>query len=528
MATNSGLRRLVHGTRERILSSDHNREQSFEAAMLADVLRHLLDTTTLEEQAAGVESLGSILTTPLRAIVINGLRVRPEIGTFNLFVEPGITVAVDPGSPASPDDSVAQVVRSAGQQVAGALVISTPGGSTRIDVIECSISQVVIEADNRDVFSPSTGTFTPQLVNKVVEAQLTFRVRAGTPGAGYPGAAAGWLPLAIARVPTAAASNDTCDFWDVRPLYSDLAGGANRIARSLPGYDRQHGAAIEEGAGNWRARGIIETDLLGWKLGGDLAPAAAGTTYLDLTSGGPCQEPGFAAVALRPWYLYLAHPHSLPRWAKYSPASSGSRVPLAPRGIPILSMTGPSGFGNGPFGALALPTSTGLGGTTTNAAVVMTGAFIAGPTWRGSAIANGFTYVRTGISASPTSGAATNSVTYTFTGNLHHPSNASELLLRFDTTVADAGGTIYPVSRQLTVFDAAGNQVFVRQEALTQTVPSGGSYTDRWEVTVPLPPNFPIPTTQTLTMVYIYSTNAIGAPVYSGQGVVVEGWRMGG
>ncbi len=138
MPTSSGLRRLVHGTRERILSSDHNREQALQNAMLVDALRYLLEAETSEEQAAGITALASSVGSPIHALIFNGLRVRPEIGTWNLFVDPGMGLFSDPTNGTS-DDSVGQLVRSAGVTSAGALTIGTPGAGTRIDVVECSV-----------------------------------------------------------------------------------------------------------------------------------------------------------------------------------------------------------------------------------------------------------------------------------------------------------------------------------------------------------------------------------------------------
>ena len=526
MPTSSGLRRLVHGTRERILSSDHNREQALQNAMLVDALRYLLEAETSEEQAAGITALASSVGSPMHALIFNGLRVRPEIGTWNLFVDPGMGLFSDPTNGTS-DDSVGQLVRSAGVTSAGALTIGTPGAGTRIDVVECSVYQAVIETDSRDFFSSATGTFTPALTNKVVEAQLTFRVRQGTPGAGFPGTATGWLPLLVASVPSGALSCDDCLFWDVRPLRSDVLGShLNRT--SFPTYQRQHASAIDEGgAGNWRARGLVYADLQGRLVGGNLATQNSGANFIDLTSGGGNQEPGFSVVANRPWYLYLALPFNLPRWAPLAPASSGSRAPRSPRGIPVFSQKPPNGLLGTPSSALTLPTATGLGSTTTAAVAVLSGAFGAGPVFCNTVVSNdGWTRVGSpGVSLSPSSGDTTAAVVYQL-GSTAIPPNATAIRVRLVTTIADTAGD-HTIQRSVVLRSSvAGDQVEEVRFNGTSSIPSS-SYLDVFETELAIPPNLPTGAAVTRQLDYTITWGSGGSIAYSGQACVVVGWRLG-
>lgn len=521
MPTNSGTRRVLHNTRERILSSDHNREQAFAAAMIADAYRYLFDADASEDEAAGTATLGVALGNPMRAVIFNGLRVRPEIGTFNLFVDAGAGLFVDPGSPASPDDSPAQVIRSAGQQVAGALTIGAAAGSTRIDVIECSTSQVVIETDNRDVFNQSTGAFQPQLVNKVAEAQLTFRVRQGTPGGGFPGTAAGWLPLAVASVPSGAVSNDGVTFWDVRPLLNDFARSVHQVRAAFPTARRRHTYATDDGAGNWLAKGIVELELAGRRVGGNLCPTASGATSLRLDSGGGLQEPGFSVTNDRPWYLYLAQPFGLPRWAKYSPASSGARTPISPRGIPVFTQKAPAGLSGVAGSAISLPAATGLGGSTTNAIVAASGmfegAFFAGSV--GGALVESLG--RTAIA--PSSGNNTANPVYTIVAGTHFPPNAVAICVAAWTTLTLAGGTLTAFYRDLQLRNVSESELYsALQSYNTVGMPAGGSFTDAWEGWLQVPPNLPSGAAATFHVLAQY--NSLGT--YSQQKIFVKGWQL--
>lgn len=521
MPTNSGTRRVLHNTRERILSSDHNREQAFAAAMIADAYRYLFDADASEDEAAGTATLGVALGNPLRAVIFNGLRVRPEIGTFNLFVDAGAGLFVDPGSPASPDDSPAQVIRSAGQQVAGALAIGAAAGSTRIDVVECSTAQVVIETDNRDVFNQSTGAFQPQLVNKVAEAQLTFRVRQGTPGGGFPGTAAGWLPLAVASVPSGAVSNDGVTFWDVRPLLNDFVRATHQVRAAFPTARRRHTYATDDGAGNWNVKGVVELELAGRRVGGNLCPTASGATALRVDAGGGLQEPGFSVVSNLPWYLYLAFPFGLPRWAKYSPSSSGARTPLSPRGIPVFTQKVPAGLSGLAGSAISLPTATGLGGSTSNAIVAVAGmfegAFFSGSV--GGAVVESIARNQ----VTPSSGNNTANPVYALTAGVHFPPNAVAICISAWTTVALAGGTITTFNRDLQLRNVSESELYSAIQVYgTAASPAGGSFTDAFEGWLQVPPSLPSGAPAAFHVLVQY----LNSGTYSAQKIFVKGWQL--
>lgn len=519
---------MVLGFRERVVSSDHNRLQAFAAADLADAFRHLFEASTTEDQAAGVATLSAAAASPMRAVVLNGFRVRPEIGNFNIFVDPGVALCVSPESPANPDDSVAQLVRDPGVTVAASLVISTPGGGVRVDVIEASISQLVVESDNRDIFNPSSGTFTPALINKVVEARFAYRVRAGTPGGGFPGTATGWLPLAVASVPSAAASCDDVTFWDVRPLLSDMARATHVVDAPFPRSTRQHAVVTDNGAGAWSARGIVDLELGGRKVGGDLCPTISGVSALRLDSSVATalniQEPGFTLTADRPWYLYLALPFGLPRWAKYTPASvGGERRPTSPRGIPIFTQKAPTGVSGKAGSAISLPAATGLGSNTTNAVVALSGGVATGPTFIGTTIAG--STCSQALLAVLASGAGTNIPIYEVTGNVTHPAHACKLRVLLMAKMTGAAGTALVLDRTINVRNVAGTLDYSSARfTSTITYPASGIVFDRFEVELELPPNLPTGAPETLR-VYATYTN-VGTFDAAEQVCVIKGWTL--
>jgi hypothetical protein len=320
--------------------------------------------------------------------------------------------------------------------------------------------------------------------------------------------------------------------WDVRPLLADLARPPHLVTEDFPRSYQAHGSAIEESAGQWRARGLMVKDLSGWKCGGDLAPAQSGVTYLRLDSSAPTiQEAGFSATPERPWYLYLAQPFGLPRWSKLSPATSLERTPQAPRGIPIFSQKVPTGLsGKVSSGTpLSLPTATGLGGTTANATVVMAGYFGTGlPTFRPVTVEDGrATLYPPGVKLTPTSGDTTDVVTYSLVGNTTHPANAVEVLVVFVTVVTDTAGTKHLTENEVVVRDApAGNDLYTRYRYQTEVVPAAGAYTSRFEMWLPLAPNLPTGDARTQQIQFTFGLSGGVAAAYSGQFAFVMGWRL--
>lgn len=370
----SGRKVEVYNTRERVLSTDHNREQAFAADDDAEVLRKFMSTAVILDGSAGLEVELDSVDTPLEGHILGGLLVDPQSGTDDLLITPGIVGLVDPDgqagssdpNPASPDDNVFKYVRSDGIVAGGVLQLAAnPAGSIRIDVVECRRLPVdVVETDNRDIFDPSTGRFTPIAVDKVVRSQLEFRVRQGTPGAGLPANVQGWLPLCVVSIPATTVSPvvDAATFWDVRPLISDRIrppfNGVRSFSRSFHPSAWGNDSTSPGVANIWS--GHLEGENNQYLAGGVLRSGVPGTgdgdaiDIMDVRN----QDGAIATVDFN-WYLWALFPGGLPRWVRYTEAAP--RIPGPFRGIPTVSQVGPISLSNStPLVPIAVPAITGL------------------------------------------------------------------------------------------------------------------------------------------------------------------------
>jgi len=377
---------IIINVQERAVSSDINRLQTMSRELLAESQRWQYNAVTSEDEAAGVAVVTTAETAPVSGNIVNGILPRPNIGTFDVTVSPGFLYLADLDSPLNPDIGIYKPIYDQGVPSLGTLVIGVnASGFTRVDVLECARNpNVVTESDVRDIFNSSSGLFTPTNVPKVQQDQLMYRIRAGTPGAGYPGSVSGWLPLMVCAVYTTATSCDGCDFWDVRPLASDLAKQPFDVIESSfmgAGLVRSNSQALPNvyiSAGveptSYQFFGTSDLILDGRKLGGNLSPFVS---FLEANST-QVLENGFAFTGLTQgiWYLYLATFFGLPRWARYTPFTLGVRKPQSPRGMPIFSIKPPINITGRPAMALGMPVAFGMGAsTTTDASIAMAGCY---------------------------------------------------------------------------------------------------------------------------------------------------------
>ena len=502
----SGQKTLVINPQERAVSSDINRAQAFRGRDQAEVLRYLLNVRAGKDDldGAGIDVEYASTEAPLRAEILNGLLVRPQIGSLALRVDAGMLAAIDPDAAPSADDSAYKIIRDPG--VTSALTMTTGSGSARIDVIECARvaapGYTVLETDNRDIFNSSTGLFTPVTVPKVVEGRLQYRVRAGTPGGGFPGTVTGWLPLAVALVPASAADTDAMTFWDVRPLVSDRAHGVMNITEDRP----VHVKSMANSTVLASSAGLVDAILNGRKLGGMLRAGTpvADADSINLSDIANNGDPGMAFVANTLWYLYLATPFGLPRWARYTTAASGSRLPRAPRGIPVITTMPPDAAGK-PSGAFSMPASTGLGGTTSEALCVFAGAVGSGGAQLGFFGDNISGYIHTGdggVAGSPleiagsSSGSGTTALfaSFTLNGGSHFPTHARALLVEPRCIINDSVGSGYETAVYINVFAPNGGARLIRMRAYGSPYSVGGAaskLTVGAAMWIPVPPVYP-------------------------------------
>jgi hypothetical protein len=434
-----GGKRITHNTRERVLSGDHNREQAVHDQMLAEFLRCLTDADhELDQKAGSVEAFGTGLETLQRGTVLAGIRPRPEIGTVNLFIEPGMLTLIDNAAPTVDESRLAYVV-DPGVQTAGVLTL-TPGsgGAIRIDVIECQRVETVLESDSRDIFDPSTGLFTPVLVNKVTAGRLAYRIRTGTAGAGFPGTASGWLPLAVCAVPSAATTWNDVTLWDVRPLAHERVQQPFSAYPEL-NYSHRHNVTsdITTSPGAIRVRGVVDVSLGGYRAGGQLIGPGTTNQYIDVADTTLWASSFSSANA--PWYLYGVFPFGLPRWVQYCPSSAGVREPRGLRGIPVVARWTPRYDGR-PLTAIAqTPAWTGLLDTASQDAVVLL-AGIQGPAGGPYGVLGDGRVIHfvddPGLTASATASSGNVSSQFTLTDNVNHAGNARAVYLKFMLTIS--------------------------------------------------------------------------------------------
>ncbi len=544
----SGAKAIVYNTRERLVSTDPNRAQQFTAQGIAEVLRYLLDQQTEQDLAGGgVENLGAGTETPLRATVLGGLRVQPDLGpgSLNCFVTPGMALLIDNPSPGI-DDSVASYVVDPGVQLAGALTLTPGAGSTRIDVVECQRVTNVLESDNRDVFNVSTGLFSPTQVTKVQAGQLVYRIRLGTPGSGFPGVVAGWLPLMVASVPSGATTWDVVTCWDVRPLASDRANGVALTTRKWEENKRVFiDSDVTSDAAKVQMQGEVDATFRGYKAGGVLQKDSS-LLVLDITDTAvqAASFPGFGNTGAL-WYLYLVYPFGLPRWVRYASAPS-SRVPRGMRGIPAVSLA-PCNFGGNPrTSSVATPAVFGLqDSASVNAICVASGrARASGSTVPLGVMADGRIQYIANLDSNPVNPTSntTTAASWTFTDDTHMPGNARALWVRlfgnfqFPFPAAGAEGIGYDFGL-VTVSNSAGNTSYLvpvgvdgGSHTFVDSDPGGGGTTPgvlfkrSMTVRIPLTPTFlNSPGARQYIVTWSHLTSITATSCFA----AVRGWELG-
>lgn len=431
-----GWRSMVINTQERALSVDINRLQRFKEQDTAELFRYMLDVyATSDDDQLGLMVEPNTLETPLRAEIINGLLVKPQAASLNLLVDAGLMFAMAPDAAA--DESNYKYVRDDGVTTPGSLVMTAnASGSTRIDVIECRVNPTPSSVtDSRDIFNPTTGLFAAATVTKEQRGRLEYRVRAGTPGAGFPANQSGWLPLCVASVPNGATSCDQMTFWDVRPLTNDRETGLVSRVKSMPHIERLHYVCDgQTAAGQQRLNGSVLAYYKGRTLGGRLRRGTPGTDtdYVDIAHADNLAQ-GFAFGAATWSYFYLLTPFGLPRWARYTTGPAG-RVPRSPRGIVVVTSVPPQHLTGIPSAAINLPASTGLGGSTTDGICIgvsretgsnfeefaaVDGRILPAATFTGSIAADSFDVTQ---------------AQWTMTEGTDYPAGAKELLVYADMT----------------------------------------------------------------------------------------------
>jgi hypothetical protein len=389
MSNYSGFEHVVTNTRERAVSNDINNAAKASAKQIANRQGRWIGTSYPEYTAAGSSVHGFDVAptqnaTPLQSDVYGGLRVRP-FSSFFMITAGTVGAWTNVGGIDSLDSSYS-LIDDPGVQTSTTMIFTANAGpGIRVDVVEFSIQSVVLTQESRDIFDPTTGLFTAAFVPKRVASQLAYRTRLGTQGAGYPGHAAGYLPIAVIITPAGATSFDDCAFYDVRPLVSDRIDGctkssyadaSQRVLHASNAVDAATG--IIQGFYSIDGDGASAFDTHPYRAQGHLrstVPGASDTLGIALNSAVNWAN-GMPAFAGTQWgYVVALFPEGLPRWVKYSTfiTPDGERLPMNTMGImtvcqgPISACASTSGL------VILPPLSTGL---TTAAGGVLAAAFI--------------------------------------------------------------------------------------------------------------------------------------------------------
>lgn len=450
-----GNTREIFNYRERLVSDDFNRAQRFLARDRAERERmQMNDSPRFGFERGSARLLANLPTTieaPLRADIYEGICVIPVQGSWSLYVTPGVvgmhdpdgeTGSSDPAAP-NPDDSSYKIVSDPGISALGVLeIVANVLPFTRIDVIEVQRLETVVETDNRDIYNPATRLFTPAIVDKVSTGRLNYRVRQGVPGGGLPACVQGWLPIAVARVPSSATSTDGCDFWDVRPVVRDRPFSPTRDFNSTyAGQLGNHLLTVDTYSvpGQAKISGVSDADAKWHRAGGLIARGVPGADELFIDAiAADHHEPGFALAARQIWYLWFVFPLGLPRWVRYlTTPDDGIRYPYGPKGIPVISTKGPSGITHSlisPFAPISTPLSTDLQTTCTVGVCAGAWGSSAGGNIKGGLCDGQWTSLPLdgAIPLLPFAGAGSLTTTdWRFTAGTHFPDNARALRLVF-------------------------------------------------------------------------------------------------
>lgn len=556
----SGEKRVVFNTRERLISPDLNRLQKFIAQQHADVLKMLmLPVVATPDYGAGASLIvESSITSPAGGVVVDGLMVVVPTGSTELAVTSGAVLFLDPdgltgstvSDPANPDESAAKLCFSDAVLAGSGTLVLTPNasGSVRVDVIECQRNpNVVLETDNRDFFDQSTGLFVPSAVEKVMEDQVEFRIRLGTPGAGPPANAQGWMPLAVAVIANGATTWDQAIFYDVRPLARENATFPTLYATTLPQRRSRFQTDFSTVAGERRVSGLIETTFNGWRAGGVLMSrvGSSDVSYIDLASAS-YQEPGIVLSVQGLAYLWAAFPLGLPRWVRYTTiaiAPYSGRVPLGMRGIPIITHKAPfDDGGRVPSGALALPPGAGFDAGSTSSAVLLAGIAFDNLGTNLAPVADDGRIMVFGLGTAPVASTFTKTITppsantalidyYDLTAGTHYPPGAKAVRVTVTTEFTGAASAAIHYYKTAHLFLEGGTTQIMasgpNERSAAELTTPGGTFTATFQFEIPVRPY--AESTVSRIAVFWNQLLASGGALtknVAASSLIINGWRL--
>ena len=535
----SGNRNMVINSRERAVSTDINRLQSFLASELGQAFYQMCGRySASDDRSPGVESDPATITAPPFNCILNGLRFYPLNGTTDALVTPG--AALVDNAAAGADDAAFLYCDDPGVTAVGTLSLTTGAGATRIDIVECQPYTAVLETDSRDIYTIATGVFAPAMVTKVTASRMMYRIRTGVAGAGMPALAIGWIPLAVVRVPAAAANWDACDIWDVRNLVSEFWNAPFNSCLTVAEVTEAYLSAQETIAPvpyDVQLTGKVSGHFKHFRIGGSrIQNYPTDSAYVAVSSGTYNWEAGLAITPGMPWYVYLAFPFGLPGWRKYCSSATSPRVPTGLRGIPIVASSAKSpNPDRTPIAALALPTVLGFGGTTLEAVCIFAGMANAAGNIRGAVSDGALVLMKEPQLVAPTtSDPLVSGITkYTLADTLNTPSFAKSILVEIGLALNKAGapGSPLPVEvvPTLRIYDnITGTNIICEMLLPRQTtfLPAAG-VTASWTIPVEIPlPYRAAPSGVIFDIVWGINSDGPAFTAIIMDQLYIRGWRL--
>jgi hypothetical protein len=549
--SSSGGKQLQMNPLERALSMDINRLQEFAGSNLSTVLQALFDNGTgFDDVWAGAQLIvNSTVGNPAFAEVLAGIVFVPTNAATACTVLGGLVAMLDPDTTPNPDDSQYKVITDPGTNstLTPSLVFTAnASGSIRIDVLECSRVQpdTVIETDNRDVYNPVLGTFTAVTLNKVTQANLQYRIRLGVGGAGFPGTAAGWMPICVMSVPTGTVNWDNVCIWDVRPLLEDRVKAPLNASVDMP---RGRGGMFYSfsTAAGFYMTGLTNVAYVSRFLGGRVGRGSPGAdssggvevNFVDFNDTANQELAMSTADGLK--HIYLLTPFGLPRWARFTDAAVGVRQARSPRGIMLMSAVGPAHAYGVPSAPITFPAIFGFGAATTLAGVCiasvqMTATVLRRQTCAAGKVGLDILFSSISVGGSGFGGQPPTSV-FTLTENVNLPAGVRRVHLLAQGTFTTASGVANSFYGNPRVsIGPAGNPteaVVVDLSTQVSQNPGGGAFgaTYKWDFWIELPNDYPATTPDAYTVTIDFDLANLSTPGLTSVNpiLIVMGWEYG-
>lgn len=211
----SGADNVIINSFERAVSGDINDLQSLKDRNMLETFKYMLSGDLIVPQ-------GTAYGTTLRNMVLGGLNVSPNVADVD--VSAGVLMQ-NSNSLAPVPTSLDSSFRYA--RNAGPLTLVLPVGDVYY-LVEAQMVNTVVLTATRDIFDPVSQTFTPTIVNKQADRQVTFSALTGTGTTAPTPSGGNFVPIAIVRK----VGGVVTEVIDVAPRQSNLIPGVSSVQLS--------------------------------------------------------------------------------------------------------------------------------------------------------------------------------------------------------------------------------------------------------------------------------------------------------